>query len=124
MKPPELRSALPDPPCGGEEPVFNAPWEAQAFAMTLALHERGVFGWSEWTDSLATAIRDAQLAGDPDSGENYYRYWLTALENISTAKGLVTNGALLHRRHEWDDAARRTPHGQPIELDRPQAFSL
>ncbi len=121
MKLPELRSALPGLPCDGEEPVFNAPWEAQAFAMTLALHERGVFDWNEWGATLATAIRDAQLAGDPDSGENYYRHWLTALENISAAKGLVTNGALLHRRHAWDDAARRTPHGQPIELGRTQA---
>ena len=25
------------------EPVFREPWEAQAFAMTLALHERGLF---------------------------------------------------------------------------------
>ena len=118
MKQTELRCALPDLPCDGDQPVFNAPWEAQAFAMTLALHERGMFDWNEWAASLAKAIREAQLDGDPDTGESYYRHWLTALENISTAKGLVTNGALLHRRHEWDDAARRTRHGQPIELDR------
>ena len=24
-------------------------WEAQAFALALALHERGVFAWAEWT---------------------------------------------------------------------------
>jgi hypothetical protein len=29
-------------------PVFSAPWEAQAFAMVLALHERGLFTWPEW----------------------------------------------------------------------------
>ena len=29
-------------------PVFREPWEAQAFAMTLVLHERGVFTWKEW----------------------------------------------------------------------------
>ncbi len=119
MKLLDLRNALPGLPCDDDEPVFNAPWEAQAFAMTLALYERGVFDWNEWAANLAAAIRDAQLAGDPDSGENYYGHWLTALENISTAKGLVTNRALLDRRHEWDDAARRTPHGQPIALERP-----
>ena len=119
MKLLDLHDALPGLPFDGKEPVFNAPWEAQAFAMTLALHERGVFGWSEWAASLAAAIRDGQLAGDPDSGETYYRHWLAALENICTAKGLVTNLALLHRHHQWDDAARRTPHGQPITLERP-----
>ena len=118
MKSSELRAVLADLPHDGDEPVFNAPWEAQAFAMTLALHERGVFEWKEWAACLATAIRNAHLAGDPDSGESYYRHWMTALENISTAKGLVTNPALVHRRDEWDEAARRTPHGQPISLDR------
>jgi hypothetical protein len=29
-------------------PVFRAPWEAQAFAMAVTLHERGVFTWQEW----------------------------------------------------------------------------
>jgi nitrile hydratase accessory protein len=85
--------------------------------MALALHERGVFAWKEWADTLAQAIGDAYKAGDPDSGENYYRHWLTALERIVTAKGVVTSGVLAHRRLEWDQAARRTPHGQPIELN-------
>ena len=30
-------------------PVFRAPWEAQAFAMAMALHEQGLFTWSEWS---------------------------------------------------------------------------
>jgi nitrile hydratase accessory protein len=115
---PEIRSALPELPCDEAGPVFKAPWEAQAFAMTLALHERGVFTWKEWAKSLSEAIRDAQLAGDPDTGETYYMHWLTALERISTVKGLVTSGVLEQRKHEWDEAARRTPHGEPIELGR------
>jgi nitrile hydratase accessory protein len=115
---PELRRALPELPCDGAGPVFNAPWEAQAFAMTLALHERGIFTWKEWAQSLAQAIREAQFAGDPDTGETYYAHWLTALERITTAKGLVTGGVLARRKDEWGAAARRTRHGEPIELDR------
>ena len=38
---------------GTEGPVFREPWEAEAFAMTLALHERGLFTWGEWTAVLA-----------------------------------------------------------------------
>jgi nitrile hydratase accessory protein len=112
----ELLAHLPELPRDGDAPVFNAPWEAAAFAMTLALHRRGVFTWAEWAAYLHDAIHDAQRAGDPDRGDTYYRHWLTALERIAAAKGCVTNDGLLERRDAWDRAARRTPHGQPIEL--------
>lgn len=112
----ELYSALPDLPCKAGEPVFKAPWEAQAFAMTLALHERGLFTWKEWTDTLAQVIRDAQVAGDPDTGESYYEHWLDALERIAKTKGLIASATLTLRKDEWREAARRTPHGKPIEL--------
>jgi len=113
-----LRASLPDLPCGAEGPVFSAPWQAQAFAMTLALHQRGAFTWSEWAAHLNRAIRDAQQAGDPDLGDTYYQHWLTALERISAEKGLVSGPMLEQRRQQWDEAARRTPHGQPIVLGR------
>ena len=70
-----------------EGPVFREPWEAQAFAMTLALHERGLFSWPEWAATLGDEIKRAQAAGDPDTGETYYRHWLNALERIVAAKG-------------------------------------
>ncbi|WP_341317839.1 nitrile hydratase accessory protein [Paraburkholderia sp. IMGN_8] len=114
----ELRVALPELPCDDAGPTFKAPWEAQAFAITLTLHERGMFTWAEWADYLNHAIHDAQAAGDPDLGDTYYLHWLTALERLSTAKGWVKGDLLLQRRNEWEAAARRTPHGQPIELGR------
>jgi nitrile hydratase accessory protein len=79
-------------------PVFRESWEAQAFALTLTLQERGVFTWSEWTSSLAKKIPRAQSAGDPDTGETYYHHWLAALEQIVVAKGLTTS-AMLTRYH-------------------------
>ena len=103
-------------------PVFREPWEAQAFAMTLALHERGLFSWPEWSEALGLAIKRAQDAGDPDTGETYYHHWLAALEWLGTDKG-ATNHQTLHRyRDAWDHAADRTPHGQPIAL-RPDDFA-
>jgi nitrile hydratase accessory protein len=114
----ELREALPGLPFDEDGPVFQAPWEAQAFAMTLALYERGVFTWQEWAHALSEAIRDAQAAGDPDHGDTYYAHWLSALERISTEKGCTSEERLRQRRVEWDEAAHRTPHGQPIELRR------
>lgn len=113
---PELRDALPALPRDAEGPVFRAPWEAQAFAMTLALHERGAFSWNEWAEVLSEAIAEAGRRGDADTGEHYYRHWLTALERMAARKGLVTESRLRQRRDEWEEAARRTPHGQPIQL--------
>ena len=113
--------AVPGIPCDAEGPVFREPWEAQAFAMTLALYERKLFTWPEWAQTLGAEIKRAQAAGDPDTGETYYRHWLAALERIVAEKG-VTDAATLSRTvRAWDHAADRTPHGQPIEL-KPEDF--
>jgi nitrile hydratase accessory protein len=108
--------SVPGVPRDADGPVFREPWEAQAFAMTLALYERGLFTWPEWAATLADEIRKAQVAGDPDTGETYYQHWLNALERMVAHKG-VTDPATLKRYHDaWDRACDRTPHGQPIEL--------
>ncbi|WP_250514866.1 nitrile hydratase accessory protein [Caballeronia sp. INDeC2] len=118
----ELRAVLPELPFGDDGLVFRAPWEAQAFAMTLALYERGVFTWKEWAHALSVAIGEAQAAGDPDHGDTYYVHWLNALERITAEKGCVSEETLARRRVEWDEAAPATPHGQPIVLNRTQGL--
>ena len=107
---------VPSIPCDAEGPVFREPWEAQAFAMALALHARGLFTWPEWAATLGAEIRRAQAAGDPDTGETYYRHWLDALERLVSEKGVAGAEVLARYRDAWDRAADRTPHGQPIEL--------
>ena len=113
--------ALPDIPRDDDGPVFREPWEAQAFAMALALHDRGLFTWTEWAATLAGEIKRAQAAGDPDTGETYYRHWLATLEQLAADKGVTTSETLHRYRDAWDHAADRTPHGAPIEL-RPEDF--
>src|SRR6202035_47990 len=81
---------VPGIPRDAEGPVFREPWEAQAFAMALALHERGLFTWPEWAATLAGEIKRAQAAGDPDTGETYYRHWLNALERLVARSGVAT----------------------------------
>jgi nitrile hydratase accessory protein len=112
----ELRSALPDLPRDAAGPVFREPWEAQAFAMALALHEHGLFTWTEWAATLAQEIKAAQAAGDPDSGDTYYRHWLNALERLVAAKKIASGATLTRYREAWRHAAGRTPHGTPITL--------
>lgn len=109
---------LPGQPSDADGPVFAEAWQAQAFAMTLTLHERGVFTWKEWAATLADEIRRAQAAGDPDTGATYYLHWLKALERLVVEKGVATADVLHDTAHAWEDAARATPHGQPIVLPR------
>ncbi len=116
-----IADALPSLPRDPGGPVFGEPWEAQAFAMTLALYRRGLFTWPEWAAALAEEIKRAQRAGDPDTGETYYHHWLAALERLVAEKGVANPASLRRYRDAWDRAADRTPHGSPIEL-RPEDF--
>jgi nitrile hydratase accessory protein len=108
-------------PRNAEGPVFREPWEAQAFALAVSLSERGLFTWKEWAATLGEEIKKAQAAGDPDTGETYYRHWLAALERIVAEKGLTDARTLARTRDAWERACERTAHGTPIEL-RPADF--
>lgn len=108
--------SLPGQPRDAEGPVFREAWEAQAFAMTLMLHEKGLFTWKEWAAALAGEIKAAQSAGDPDLGTTYYHHWLKALEHLVVGKGVASSESLHATAHAWQEAARSTPHGQPIVL--------
>ncbi|MEJ6392997.1 nitrile hydratase accessory protein [Gymnodinialimonas sp. 2305UL16-5] len=94
---------------GKDAPVFEEPWQAQAFAMVVDLHAKGAFTWTEWAEALS-----AQVHSGID--RDYYHHWLAALEQIVAAKGLTASQDLDQRRQEWLDAAARTPHGDPIIL--------
>jgi nitrile hydratase accessory protein len=118
----QATAALPGIPQDGEGPVFREPWEAQAFAMALSLHERGLFTWPEWAAALGEEIKRAQAGGDPDTGETYYHHWLNTLERVIAAKGVTDANTLARYRAAWDHAADRTPHGTPIEL-KPEDFT-
>ena len=111
-----MTQLAPGQPRDADGPVFREPWEAQAFALVVALHERGAFTWPEWAEALAEEIRRAQDAGDRDTGETYYLHWLAALERIVGEKGLTDATTLGRYADAWEHAALRTPHGTPIEL--------
>ncbi|MGZ9080156.1 MAG: nitrile hydratase accessory protein [Burkholderiales bacterium] len=115
--PPETDlAALPALPRDEGGPVFQAPWEAQAFAMAVTLHARGVFTWREWADALGAELAAAAARGEPDDGTRYYEHWLAALEKLVATKKIIPHEELERRVSEWDAAAQATPHGKPIEL--------
>lgn len=107
---------FPHQPQDDQGPVFNEPWEAQAFALVLALNEQKLFSWQEWAAVLSEQIALAQADGDPDLGNTYYQHWLAALEAISRQKNLSNEDELLRRKSQWRTAYLNTPHGKPIEL--------
>jgi nitrile hydratase accessory protein len=100
----------------GDRPVFAEPWEAQAFALAVTLSERGHFSWKEWAATLADELKAATNRGEIDDGSRYYHYWLAALEELVTRKGLADQAALEKCKEAWAEAYRHTPHGKPVEL--------
>ena len=92
---------------------FAAPWEAQVFAMVVALQEAGLFTWGEWSDRLGSAIRPADGA---EAAADYGR-WLGVLEAILAERGVTDADALAARRDAFLRAAEATPHGAPIRLE-------
>ncbi len=110
------------PIAGG--PIFGEPWEAQAFAMVVALHQAGLFAWPEWTAALSRQIAGAGGPRGGGAADSYYLDWLAALESLVVAKGVTTRELLEARKAAWERAAEATPHGAPILLDNdPEARS-
>ncbi len=106
----------PLPPRAEGEPVFAEPWQAQAFALAVQLHDAGHFSWDEWAETLGREIKAAQARGDPDDGSTYYQHWLAALRTILSAKNIASERDVEARKAAWADAYASTPHGEPVEL--------
>ena len=121
-------SDLPGLSDDGIEPVFANPWQAQIFALVVGLHQRGCFSWDEWTETLSTeiaAVRDKEESNsddsrqeEADSGDSYYRLWVTALERLLMNKTIVYSDDVQNRVNEWRNAYLNTPHGNPVTLSR------
>ncbi|MDX8444995.1 nitrile hydratase accessory protein [Mesorhizobium captivum] len=101
-------------PDGFDSPVFAEPWQAEAFAMTVALHDKGLFSWSEWAEALSAEVKKPDAAND---GHDYYEHWLAALEKLLSRKEIAGKGEVDELAAAWERAAHATPHGKPILLE-------
>ncbi len=99
-----------------QQPVFAEPWEAHAFAIAVKLSEKGLLKWSEWTNALAEEIKEAKEQGNPDFGNTYYKFWLSALETILLEKKILKKPDLKSMMEQWRHAYLSTPHGNPVKL--------
>lgn len=103
------------------EQVFNAPWQARAFALTVQLNDTGLLPWSTWTEVFSRQLARVQVPDRSRSGpagDGYYRAWLLALQDVLQSLGFVTSDEVESVTEAWQAAAHVTPHGQPVELDR------
>ena len=95
-------------PAGRNGPLFDAPWQAQIFAMVVALHERGLFPWQAFQSLLIETIADA--AQHEQGAEFYYRHWLRAAERLLHRLDLVGDAEIAARTRDVTAAANAAAH--------------
>lgn len=78
--------------------VFEAPWEARAFGLAVALNEAGVYPWRDFSQRLAAETAALEEQG---TAASYYERWLETLEKLAIARGLVTLDELDARTAEY-----------------------
>ena len=88
---------------------FEEPWQAQLFALTVALNEGGHFAWTEWAEVFGPRVQGV-------GPEHYWDIWSEALVALLERKGIADASEVLALTERWQAAARATPHGKPILL--------
>ncbi|MEW7854981.1 nitrile hydratase accessory protein [Pseudomonas chlororaphis] len=109
------------PPIAGlslddEGPVFDKPWQAQAFSLLLHLHQTGLFPWKDWVQVFSDEIKASPAQPGESVNDTYYRQWIAAMERMVTTLGLAGMEDITQRSEEWQQAYLNTPHGQPVTL--------
>ena len=98
------------------EPVFEAPWHAQVFALTVHLHEKGVFDWPSWAEAFGATLAEHRLGGDLNGGDDYFNAWLATLERVLRDNEMAPPTLVEEMRGAWERAYLSTPHGDPVRL--------
>lgn len=111
--------ASPAPASPATPSRFDEPWQAQLFALTVALSEAGTFSWPDWTQAFGATLRAHGADRELDGGADYYNAWLETLEALLAGAATVPKAEAQRVRAAWERAYLSTPHGQPVHLDDP-----
>ena len=111
-----LHRSTPMPQDCGDSFYFDEPWQAQAFAITVELHRKGHFSWTEWVAIFSKEIQAHPATPEEGHITGYYRQWLTALETIMAQRGISQAPEIEIAQERWRRAYLHTPHGRPIDL--------
>jgi hypothetical protein len=91
------------------EAPFEEPWQAQIFALTVALNEAASSPGPNGRRSSARACKGV-------GAEQYWEIWSEALVALLEARASPPRRRYLALTERWQAAARATPHGKPILL--------
>ena len=89
------------------ELVFQTPWESHAFAMAVALCERGLFTWDEFRAHLIAEIGRWERENPQGSEYQYYERWVAALGKLLLERGVCDLGEIEKQEH----------HEQEVQLE-------
>ena len=98
------------------EPVFQEPWHAQIFAITVHLHQSEMFGWPDWASRFSETLKVHGLSKELNGGDDYFHAWLVTLENLLSDQELASDPEIGRLVTAWREAYLATPHGQPVKL--------
>ena len=96
--------------------VFEQPWHAQLFALTVQLNCDGCFVWSYWTKIFAATLKTRGLSKSLNGGDDYFEAWLDAFEQLLCQLDLTEEAHVKTMRQAWAQAYLVTPHGHPVKL--------
>ncbi|MEM6305097.1 MAG: nitrile hydratase accessory protein [Pseudomonadota bacterium] len=99
------------------EPVFEQPWHAQVFALTVHLADAGHVQWDDWAARFGATLKRHGLARALNGGEDYFAAWLETLEGFLLEAGLADAPQIEAMRSAWEAAYLSTPHGAVVRLD-------
>ena len=103
------------------EPLFHAPWERRALALTLAAGACG-----EWTIDMSRHARET-LPPQQYLTKSYYDIWISALEKLLAGAGMVSAAERAAGRALEPPRATRlgrlAPEAVSVLLERPVAYT-
>lgn len=98
------------------EPVFEQPWHAQVFALTVHLNEAGHFAWSTWADAFGATLASEGFERELNGGDDYFQAWLKTLEQFLGNQELANANEISRAKQAWTQAYLQTPHGEPVQV--------
>jgi len=98
-------------------PIFEAPWHAQIFAITVHLNETGRFSWTDWAARFGDTLKRHGVNKDLNGGEDYFNAWLETLETYLKDSGNASEIEVATARDAWEKAYLSIPHGATVSLD-------
>lgn len=104
-------------PLDNEGPIFDAPWQANVFALTVCLFKSGAFDWSQWVQIISEEIKTAPARPGERVNDAYYRQWTAAFETLIGQLGIADGAMISQRAEQWRQAYLHAPHGAAVALN-------